>query len=146
MVRSQPSSDGRHGQGIQGIPAGELVELVLHSCLAVKLQIVPDTLGLGDSSLRERREEMTRKPLLPPQKKRGKKGKRVQTIARPRPLNPQVKRGQAVLCGMLKLIHDVNDKEAGQHYEAGDDKAGDESSNIAAEAKKDGKKWGCSWA
>jgi hypothetical protein len=39
---------------------------------------------------------------------------------------------------MLELIHDVNSKEA---------KAGNRTSKqVAAEAKKDGKKWGCSWA
>jgi hypothetical protein len=38
-----------------------------------------------------------------------------------KPLSAQAKRARAQLCEMLQLIHQVNDKEAGEHYEAGDD-------------------------
>ena len=83
---------------------------------------------------------MARKPLLPPQ------GRKRQAPRRTKPLSLKVIRARAQLCEMLELIHEVNSKEASEHYGVGDNAAGMEASAIAAEAKLDGRKWGCSWA
>lgn len=61
-------------------------------------------------------------------------------------LSAEGRRAHANLCSDLKLIHQVNDMEAGKHYDAGNDAAGDESSRVAGAAKADAKKFGCKWA
>jgi hypothetical protein len=53
------------------------------------------------------------------------------------------KRAHRQLCADLKLISSGNERIAGNQYEAGDDKGGDESMRMAEAAKADAKKWGC---
>lgn len=61
-------------------------------------------------------------------------------------LSAEGRRAHRILCGDLKLISTVNEKEAGQHFEAGDTKAGMDSMRVAAAAAADAKKFGCKWA
>jgi hypothetical protein len=53
------------------------------------------------------------------------------------------KRAHKQLCADLRLISKGNEQIAGQQYDAGDDRDGDESMRIAQDAKADAKKWGC---
>jgi len=61
-------------------------------------------------------------------------------------LSAEGRRAHNILCGDLKMISQVNEKEAGQQFEAGDDKAAMDSMRIAAAAAADAKHIGCRWA
>jgi hypothetical protein len=61
-------------------------------------------------------------------------------------LSAEGRRGHNALCANLKLIHQVNDKEAGRQFEEGDIEGGTESMRVAAAAAADAKKYGCRWA
>ncbi len=56
------------------------------------------------------------------------------------------RKAHRILCKDLKLINQVNDKEAGRQYEAGDFKGAAESARSAARAEADAHALGCGWA
>jgi hypothetical protein len=58
----------------------------------------------------------------------------------------KLERAHRQLCADLKMMHQVNDKEAGRQEAKGDSAGAAESARQAEAAKADAAKWGCGWA